>query len=125
MTQEPSVESKPLDEVKKQYFRDFEDTRVNLYAINRVRVQTPKVTTFGGDEASFKAGVLKLFDACRVKFQYHASNASVQELIKLEPRIGYRISLKDAERVFKLLTVFLEINGITKFEEEKHVSKPY
>lgn len=125
MSQEQIVESKPLDEVKKQYFRDFEVARASLFAINRKRVQTPKAKNFGVAEASFKAGVLKLFDACCVKFSYHESNASVKQLIELEPRISYRISLEDAERVFKLLTVFLEIDGVTRFEEEKHVSKPY
>jgi len=116
------VESKPLDEVKKQYFKDFEAARAELFKINEQRVQTPKVKNFGGSEARFKAGVLKLFDACRVKFSYHKGDESVKELIAVEPKIDYNIDLKDAERVFKLLTVFLEIDGLTKYEEDKHSS---
>lgn len=119
---EGKVESKPLDEVKKQYFKDFEAARASLYAINKKRVQTPKAKNFGGAESSFKAGVLKLYDACRVKFRYHKTNESVKKLIEIEGKIGYRISLKDAELVFKLLTEFLEVNGLTRYELDKHES---
>lgn len=116
------VESKPLDDVKKQYFRDFETARASLYNINKRRVQTPKAKNFGGSEASFKASVLKLYDACRVKFKYYKENQSVAQLISVEDKIDYCISLSDAEKVFRLLTDFFEIDGLTKYEEDKHGS---
>ena len=112
------IESEALDMVKNNFNSDLREAQSWLFQINRKRVQTPLVKNFGNMEASFKASVLKIYAECRPKFKNHAQNESVIKLIEIEPHIDFKISLKDAEQVFKYLVDFYELNGLTHYEKK-------
>ena len=113
------IESDALDNVKNDFNADMREAQSWLFQINRKRTQTPLVKTFGGVEASFKASVLKIYGECRPKFRNHLQQESVKKLVEIEPRIDFKISLKDAEQVFKLLIDFFELNGLTHYEKKQ------
>lgn len=114
-------EAMPLyEEVKKKYFSYWANANDSLALIDKERSETPKLEEKTLRNASvFKSQVLKLYRALKPKFGYYENSPEVRLLRAKESGINHLISLKDAETLFDILTVLVEVDGITKYETKR------
>jgi len=117
------------EEVKHTIYGYWVDANHALFVVDLTRVQDTKLKSFGKAEDQFKAGVLRLFRAVRSKLWYHKEAKCVREL---------SVGCKDGEYVldaflerpsdlaflkavgyFLLLSDFLELDGVTRFEKKE------
>ena len=119
------VEGEQLDVVKRQIYGYWVTASGYRTRIHKQKVQVGNLDYYNF-ESDFKSAVLELYYACEPKLHYKKEADCVVKLKQLEPVItpGSKFNLTVAEAVLQLLTEFLELNGVTKFEKEKYSSKP-
>lgn len=111
------------DEVKRTLFGYWNDANNILYIIDkrRIELKTDDDKALGSEVEQFKAATLRLYRACRSKLNYHAGDQCVKDLKaeKIDDLKPRDLTLAKAETYFRLLTDFLEIDGVTRFEMKK------
>ena len=119
------VEGDQLDVVKRQIYGYWVTASGYRTKIHKQKVQVSNLDYYNF-EPDFKSAVLELYYACEPKLQYHKETACVDNLKRLALVIvpDSKFNLNVAEAVLTLLTEFLEIDGVTKFEKDKYSSKP-
>lgn len=109
-----------FDTVKHRLFLYWVEANHFLYLIDRRRVQVGGDSDLGSAEYSFKSKVLQLYRAIRSKLCYHEKTKTVKQINALKPDDylfkPHQFKLESAFTLFSLLTDFLEIDGITRFE---------
>jgi len=111
-------------DVKKTIFNYWVDANELLYFMDKTRSQTSdwNERTLGRTCDAFKASVLRLYRSVWWKLKYHKDKEEVKALVamNLDECVEYpnRFTLDEAIKAFKLLSAFLEYDGITFFEDE-------
>ena len=124
MNEESNLVGDQLDLVKRNIYRYWIYASDLRAKIHKQKVEVPDQESFTW-ENDFKAAVLELYYACEPKFGYYEEEDFIKQIRLLEPiEPGSKFTLSVAEALLRLLTIFAEKNGITKYEEEKYISKP-